>query len=125
MSSKLEKEKKSLLGRVLGRESDKYISDKRHRYKGKVSLNSSVDKKQTTSTYDDASDLTSNRESLANEEKELPEYNCPPPPRPIYEIKSLAAENQRHSDETGDFYDDVSAYRERHDKNHDQVKLLL
>lgn len=70
-------------------------------------------------TYDDVSDLTTNQEPLVNEGEELSEYNCPPPPRPIYEVKSPA--RSQNLDQTEEFYDDVSAYQERRNENH-QVK---
>lgn len=121
MSSKLEK--KSFLDRVLSRRESPGKSNKRHRYKGKVSSSPSLSlDKEETSTYDDVSDLTSNQESLADEGEELPEYNCPPPPRPIYEIKS-PVENQT-PDETQQVYDDINAYQKRRNKNH-EVKHLL
>lgn len=116
MSSKLEK--KSFLDRVLSRgESPGKFSNKRQRYKSKVSSNPSS--LEEIPTYDDVSDLTPNPESLADGE-ELPEYNCPPPPRPIYEVKSPAG--SQNSDEIQEFYDDVSAYQGRRNKNHHQVK---
>ncbi|KYQ57134.1 Src kinase-associated phosphoprotein 2-B, partial [Trachymyrmex zeteki] len=128
-SSKLQ-QKKSFLDRVLSRrESPKSKeSDKRERYRykereDKVSSNpaSSLDMEKMP-TYDDVSDLTSKQDyqagSLTDEDEELSEYNHPPPPRPIYQVK-LLAEGQS---ETQEFYDDVSAYQERHNKNPQQVK---
>lgn len=119
MSSKLEK--KSFLDRVLSRREsprgERSKTNKRHRYKGKASSNPSSSLEEIP-TYDDVSDLTSNQESLADRE-ELPEYNCPPPPRPIYEVKSSAGS----SNQIQEFYDDVSAYQGRRNKNrHHQVK---
>lgn len=106
-------------------------SDKRERYRykereDKVSSNpaSSLDMEKMP-TYDDVSDLTSKQDyqagSLTDEDEELSEYNHPPPPRPIYQVK-LLAEGQS---ETQEFYDDVSAYQERHNKNPQQVKCPL
>ncbi|XP_018301050.1 DNA ligase 1 isoform X2 [Mycetomoellerius zeteki] len=127
-SSKLQ-QKKSFLDRVLSRrESPKSKeSDKRERYRykereDKVSSNpaSSLDMEKMP-TYDDVSDLTSKQDyqagSLTDEDEELSEYNHPPPPRPIYQVK-LLAEGQS---ETQEFYDDVSAYQERHNKNPQQA----
>jgi len=120
MSSKLRK--KSFLNRVLSRREYPSKSNKRerHRYKDKVSSNpsSSLDTEEMP-TYDD---VTPNEESLADEEEELPEYNCPPPPRPIYEIK-LPVESQS-PDQTQEFYDDVSTYQKERRKNY-QVKHPL
>ncbi|XP_011873582.1 PREDICTED: FK506-binding protein 5-like [Vollenhovia emeryi] len=82
-TSKLEK--KSFLDRVLSRRDSPEKSGKRQRHKGKVD-------------NDDASDL------------ELPEYNCLPPPRPIYQVKL--------SEQTQEFYDDV---QERRDKDDQQI----
>ncbi|KYN28139.1 Src kinase-associated phosphoprotein 2-B, partial [Trachymyrmex cornetzi] len=119
-------QKKSFLNRVLSRrESPSKETDKRERYrcKDKISSNSALSlDTEKMSTYDDASDLTSKQDYqtgfLTSKGEELPEYNHPPPPRPIYQVK-LPVEGQS---ETQEFYDDVSAYRERHNKNPRQVK---
>lgn len=110
-------QKKSFLNRVLSRkESNK--SDKR--YKGKASSSPpSSSTKEEMSTYDDAFDLP-NRESLANEGEELPEYNCPPPPKPIY-VKSTIPNNPEQDEK---FYDDVSTCRELY-KNQVLLSILL
>lgn len=108
-------QKKSFLNRVLSRRE----SNKDKRYKAKASSSPPPSStKEEISTYDDASDLTLNRESLANEEKELPEYHCPPPPKPVY-IKSTTPNGSEQGEE---FYDDVSSCREQY-KN--QVLFFL
>lgn len=107
-------QKKSLLNRVLSR---KESSGKK--YKSKASSNPpSPSTKEEISTYDNASDLTPNRES-PNEGNELPEYNCPPPPRPVYYMKSTTPNGLEQGEE---LYDDVSTCREQY-KN--QVLLFL
>jgi len=120
MSSKLQK--KSFLDRVLSRREYPGKSNKRerHRYKDKVSSNpsSSLDAEEMP-TYDD---VTPNEEPLADEGEESPEYNCPPPPRPIYEVKWPAG--SQSPDHTQEFYDDVSTYQKERRKNY-QVKHLL
>lgn len=117
MSSKLPKI--SFLDRVLSKRESPGKSDKkeRHRYRNKVSSSpsSSLDTEEMPA-YDDVSDLTPNQESLTNEE-ESPEYNCPPPPRPIYEVKSCVPAESQSPEQTQEFYDDVSAYQERCNKN--------
>ncbi|XP_018337479.1 PREDICTED: uncharacterized protein LOC108745677 isoform X2 [Trachymyrmex septentrionalis] len=116
-------QKKSFLNRVLSRrESPSKETDKRERYrcKDKISSNSasSLDTEKTP-TYDDVSDLTSKQdyqaEFLTDESEELPEYNHPPPPRPIYQVK-LPVKGQNEQE----FYDDVSAHQEGHNKNSQQ-----
>lgn len=123
MSSKLKK--KSFLDRVLSRERGespgKLDKRERHRYRDKVSSNPSSNPSLDTEekpAYDDVSDLTLNQEPIADEGEQLPEYMCPPPPRPIYEVK-LSTESQ-NSNETQEFYDDVGAYQEQRNKS--QVK---
>ncbi|XP_072767791.1 uncharacterized protein [Anoplolepis gracilipes] len=102
-------QKKSFLNRVLSRKESPGKSDKR--YKGKTSSSPppSSTKEEAPNTYDDIPGLTLNRESLTNEEEELPDYNCPPPPRPIY-IKPTIPNKV----EIEEFYDDVSACREQY-----------
>lgn len=115
MSRKLEK--RSFLDRVLSRRESSGKSDKR--CKGKVSSRENPSSSSATEempSYDDVSDLTSNQELLVDEREELSEYNCPPPPRPIYEVKSPA--RSQNLDETEEFYDDVSVYQEGRDENH-------
>ncbi|XP_029178704.1 uncharacterized protein LOC114946406 [Nylanderia fulva] len=111
-------QKKSFLERVLSRKESPGKSDKR--YKGKTSSSPppSSTKEEILSIYDDASDVIVNRESLADEEKELSEYNCPPPPRPVY-TKSTIPNGQ--VDQAEDLYDDVNACREQH--KHQQTSL--
>lgn len=101
--------KKSFLDRVLSRRESPSKSDKRCKGKASSSPPSST-KEEQISTYDDASNLTSNHESLADEVEELPEYNCPPPPRPV-NAKSTTLNG---SDQVEEFYDDVSACREQY-----------
>ncbi|XP_036150975.1 uncharacterized protein LOC105835166 isoform X2 [Monomorium pharaonis] len=124
MPSKLEK--KSFLDRVLSRRESPNKLNKKHHCKSKVSSNSSLSlDKEKLHTYDDVSDLTSNQflaKFLTDEKEELPEYNCPPPPRPIYEIKSLT-ENQ--NSETRQVYDDVNICQERRIKNNEEIILQL
>ncbi|XP_018052493.1 PREDICTED: uncharacterized protein LOC108689981 [Atta colombica] len=116
-------QKKSFLDRVLSRrESSSKETDKRERYrcKDKISSNSasSLDTEKVP-TYDDVSDLTSKQDYqalLTDEGEELPEYNHPPAPRPIYQVK-LPVKDQN---ETQEFYDDVSVYQEGHNKNPQQ-----
>ncbi|XP_071638935.1 uncharacterized protein [Temnothorax longispinosus] len=113
MSSKLQK--KSFLDRVLSRRESPGKSDKRHRYKDKVSSNpSSLLDTEEIPTYDDASDLTPTRDVSANGGigEDVPEYTCPPPPRPIYQVKSPAGSTS--PEQTEDVYDDVSAYKNHH-----------
>ncbi|XP_029669504.1 uncharacterized protein LOC115239235 isoform X1 [Formica exsecta] len=99
-------QKKSFLNRVLSRKESPGKSDKK--YKGKASSSPPPSlTKEEMSTYDDASDLTPNRESSADEGEELSEYNCPPPPRPVY-TKSTTLNGL---DQTKEFYDDVSVYK--------------
>lgn len=99
-------QKKSFLNRVLSRKESPGKSDKK--YKGKASSSPPPSlTKEEMSTYDDASDLTPNRESSADEGEELSEYNCPPPPRPVY-TKSTTLNGP---DQTKEFYDDVSVYK--------------
>lgn len=112
ISSKLKK--KSFLDRVLNRREAAGKSDERRCYKGKASANQ---------IYDDVSDFTPNEELLAIRGEELSEYNCPPPPRPIYEVKSSA--ESPSPDQTEEFYDDVSAYQERRNKNHQVMQEFL
>lgn len=108
-------QKKSFLDRVLSRKESPGKSEKR--YKGKIPSSST---KEETSIYDDASDVTMNHESVAVEgPEELPEYNCPPPPRPIY-TKSTTLNGQ--VDQVEEFYDDVTACREQY-KNQMQTSL--
>lgn len=104
-------QKKSFLGRVLSRKESPGKSDKR--YKGKTSSSPPPSStKEGTSIYDDASDVTMNHESLAVEgPEELPEYKCPPPPRPVY-TKSTTLNDQ--VDQVEEFYDDVNACREQY-----------
>lgn len=119
MLSKLQK--KSFLDKVLSRKESPGKSDKRERHCHKDKVSSSFDTKEML-TYDDVSELTPNQGLLVNErekEEELPEYNCPPPPRPIYQVK-LPAQSQS-PDEMQEFYDDVSAYQERCNKNQDST----
>lgn len=92
-------------------------SDKRHRCKNEVSSNE-------IPIYDDISDLTPNEEFLVIGGEESSEYNCPPPPRSIYEIKSSVKESPS-PDKTEEFYDDVNAYQERHDKDHQVMYSFL
>ncbi|CAL1679655.1 unnamed protein product [Lasius platythorax] len=112
-------QKKSFLGRVLSRKESPGKSGKR--YKGKASSSPPPSStKEETSIYDDASDMTANyRESLADEGEELPEYNCPPPPRPVY-TNSTTLNGQ--VDQIEALYDDVSACREQY-KNQMQTSL--
>lgn len=118
ISSKLKK--KSFLDRVLNRREAPGKSDKRHRYKGKDN-----DSSNQIPIYDDVSDLTPNEEFLAIRGEELSEYNCPPPPRPIYEVKSSSAESPSPAKEqTEEFYDDVSAYQEGRDKDHQVMQVI-
>lgn len=110
-------QKKSFLNRVLSRRE----SNKDKRYKAKASSSPPPSStKEEISTYDDASDLIPNRESLANEEEELPEYHCPPPPKPVY-IKSTTPNDPEQGEE---FYDDVSSCREQY-KNQVLFFLLM
>ncbi|XP_012214738.1 muscle M-line assembly protein unc-89 [Linepithema humile] len=102
-------QKKSFLDRVLSRKESSGKLDKK--YKSKVSSLPSPSTTEKTPTCIDASNLTPNQESLAEEREELPEYNCPPPPRPIY-TKSLNNPNR-----VEEFYDDVSACREQYNKS--------
>ncbi|KYN04378.1 hypothetical protein ALC62_05144, partial [Cyphomyrmex costatus] len=129
-SSKLQP-KKSFLDRVLSRkECPSKETDKRerYRYKNKVSSNpaSPLDTGKMP-TYDDVSDLITKQDhqagSLTDESEELPEYNHPPPPRPIYQVK-LPAESQS-TDETQELYDDVSGYQEQHKNSEQQLILQL
>ncbi|KAL6423148.1 hypothetical protein ACFW04_010080 [Cataglyphis niger] len=102
-------QKKSFLDRVLSRKESPGKSDKR--YKGKASSSPPpVLPKEEISTYDDASDLTPNRESLADEGEELSEYNCPPPPRPVYTTSTILNGPNRIEE----FYDDVNTYKNKH-----------
>lgn len=101
-------EKKSFLDRVLSRKESPGKSNKR--YKGKASSSPPPAlTKEEMSTYDDASDLTPNRESLADEGEELSEYNCPPPPRPVYTKSTIL----NGPDRIEEFYDDVNAYKNK------------
>lgn len=100
-------QKKSFLNRVLSRRE----SNKDKRYKGKASSSPPPSStKEEMPTYDDASDLTPNCKSLMNEEQELSEYHCPPPPKPVY-IKSTTPNDPEQGEE---FYDDVSSCREQY-----------
>ncbi|XP_011335840.2 uncharacterized protein LOC105278440 [Ooceraea biroi] len=112
-------QKKSFLGRVLSRK-EFYSKSPEKKYKGKnASSNpppSSVAAEEMP-TYDDVSDLTANQESLVNDE-ELSEYNCPPPPRPVYTTKSPIVNNL--DDQVEEIYDDVNTCREQYNKSHQQ-----
>ncbi|KAL0116810.1 hypothetical protein PUN28_010021 [Cardiocondyla obscurior] len=117
-SNKLQK--KSFLDRVLSRGESPVKPDKKERHCNKNKVSSSSLDVEEMPTYDDVSDLTANQESLAVGGEELPEYNCPPPPRPIYE-KRLPAESESNLNETQEFYDNIlNAYPE-HDKTDQKI----
>ncbi|XP_032670135.1 uncharacterized protein LOC116843656 [Odontomachus brunneus] len=116
-------QKKSFLKKVWSRKESPGKTEKRLRGKVSSSPIPSSLATEVMSTYDDVSDLMSHPESLAdNGENELPEYNCPPPPRPVY-TKSPSIVNQVDPNPTGEFYDDISACREQHSKNNQQTIL--
>lgn len=111
-------QKKSFFGRVLNRK-ESFAKSSEKKCKGKISsppnLPASPVAIEEMPTYDDVSDLIANRESLTNDE-ELPEYNCPPPPRPVYETKPSVANNL--DNEVEEIYDDVNTCREQYNKTH-------
>lgn len=110
-------QKKSFLERVWSRKESPGKTDKRLRGKVSSSPTPTSSATEVMSTYDDVSDLMSHPESLAdNGENELPEYNCPPPPRPVY-TKSPTIANQADLNLVEEYYDDVSACREQRNKN--------
>ncbi|XP_020292534.1 uncharacterized protein LOC109859075 [Pseudomyrmex gracilis] len=101
-------QKKSFLDRVLSRrESSGGKSEKR--CKSKTSLESVAPLvSEKMPTYDHVSEPKKEIKELSapNVEEELPEYNCPPPPRPITPNRA------NNSGRTEEYYDDVSARRE-------------
>lgn len=114
-------QKKSFLGRVLSRKESSAKSLEK-KYKGKAtsasnpSSSSAVAEAEEMPTYDDVSDLTANQEeSLANGE-ELPEYNCPPPPRPVVYTSRLSPIANNPDDRIEEIYDDVNICREQYKK---------
>lgn len=111
-SSKLQK--KSFLNRVLSRRESPGKSEKRCKSKASPeSVAPPVSEKMPT--YDDVSEPKEEIKELSapNVKEELPEYNCPPPPRPITPNRA------NNPGRTEELYDDVSARREEcGNKNH-------
>lgn len=110
-------QKKSFLDRVLSKRDLSGKSDKK--CKGKAMSPPSPSTAEKMPVCNDASDLTPNEESLAEEEEEFPEYNCPPPPRPIYTI----TKSSNNPNQVEEFYDDVSGCRGQCNKNHRVSRL--
>lgn len=110
-------QKKSFLERVWSRRELPAKTDKRVRGKKSSSPIPSSSATEAMPTYDDVSDLMSH--PVDSQENDLPEYNCPPPPRPIY-TKPPSIMNQIDLNSTEEFYDDVNTYREQYNEN-DQV----
>lgn len=119
-------QKKSFLDRVRSKKESPRKIEKKTKYKTATSpsrppaplsqLSSSLANNQESSSYyDDVSELINVEQEINRLEEEQSEYTCPPPPRPIY-VKPPIIENVTDADE---FYDDV-AYR---DKSH-QVRIL-
>ncbi|XP_011146446.2 uncharacterized protein LOC105187375 isoform X1 [Harpegnathos saltator] len=119
-------QKKSFLERVWSRRESPGKTDKRLQSKVSASPTPSSSATETPlPTYDDVSEWTlipSGQESSANDGgEELPEYNCPPPPRPVYTKSPIVKQVESYSGE--EFYDDVNACREQYNKNHQQTAL--
>lgn len=113
-------QKKSFLERVWNRKESHAKTDKRSRSKISQSPTPSS-ASETISNYNDISDQIPNQETPTNNgEKELLEYNCLPPPRPIY-TKSSSSINQVDSNPDEDFYDDVNTCRNQYNKNHQVI----
>ncbi|XP_050582355.1 uncharacterized protein LOC126918474 isoform X1 [Bombus affinis] len=121
-------QKKSFLDRVRSKKESPRKIEKKTKYKTATSpsrppaplsqLSSSLANNQESSSYyDDVSELINVEQEINRLEEEQSEYTCPPPPRPIY-VKPPIIENVTDADE---FYDDV-AYR---DKSHQTCSMNL
>ncbi|XP_076169963.1 uncharacterized protein LOC143148012 [Ptiloglossa arizonensis] len=97
--------KKSCLSRVRSKRESPRKSEKKLKRKIPTPPPTNIEE---TSTYDDVSDLmNAGQEAKRSLEEEESEYNCPPPPRPVYTKPPVIADEI----DKQTFYDDIAVCR--------------
>ncbi|XP_034952513.1 uncharacterized protein [Chelonus insularis] len=100
--------KKSFLGRMRNKkDSTKKEKNKKNSAKEIIPIQSEIS--QELPTYDDVSELSSakNNNLIMGT---MPEYTCPPPPRPLY-VKPPTIDNFKSKENIEELYDDIEALR--------------